>query len=236
MNTATSRPSTSASGESLAAWLTEILKIRISNGHYKPGEWLREAAFRLEFGLSNGPVREALQNLVAEGALVREARRGVRVVSLTEEEITSLIEVRLGLLELAAELAVHNATADDLRYATDLMSQINDAVAKGEYKDAFPLLGEMIDSVCAMSANDFLVTAWNNFKVPARVYVFASYEATKKPAQVFARWNRLVTAIAERDANAAKTAVRNIYKNTLRELGLKGSSSLFKAPSKSSGV
>src|SRR6478735_5030445 len=90
-------------------WLVTVVRDRILQGQYKPGDRIREAELQQEFGLSNGPVREALQRLVADGILDRSPWRGVRVVQLTKEEIVELFQLRLALLEYAAELAARRA-------------------------------------------------------------------------------------------------------------------------------
>ena len=42
---------------SRARWLARVLRERLLGGAFRPGEWIREAALRAEFGVSNGPVR-----------------------------------------------------------------------------------------------------------------------------------------------------------------------------------
>src|SRR5882757_3265505 len=86
-----------------AEWLAGVLRQRLWNGDYRPHQWIRENALRAEFGLSNGPVREALQSLVAEGLLERVPYCGIRVLALSDREVVELFQLRLALLELAAE-------------------------------------------------------------------------------------------------------------------------------------
>src|SRR5215472_14784231 len=88
-----------------AAWLAQVLRERLWRGGYRPHQWIRESSLRGEFGLSNGPVREALQLLVAEGLLERVPYCGIRVIALDERELVELFQLRLALLEIAAELA-----------------------------------------------------------------------------------------------------------------------------------
>jgi len=48
-------------------WLADILRERILNGTYAPGERIREIQLRNEFGFSNGPIREAYGELFRRG-------------------------------------------------------------------------------------------------------------------------------------------------------------------------
>ena len=52
---------------SRADWLADILRKRVMAGVYKPGERIRESTLQQEFGISNGPTREALQKIVVDG-------------------------------------------------------------------------------------------------------------------------------------------------------------------------
>ena len=90
---------------SRAQWLAGILRDRIISGEYRAGERLHEASLQHEFGFSNGPVREALQFVVADSLAERSPWQGVQVIDLDKTQIAELFQVRLALFEYAAELA-----------------------------------------------------------------------------------------------------------------------------------
>src|SRR4051812_20714424 len=94
-------PPTMSRGE----WLADIAKDRILNGAYPPGDRIRESDLQQEFGFSNGPVREALQLVVAATLAERSPWQGVRVVTLSPAEIGELFQVRTALLEYISERA-----------------------------------------------------------------------------------------------------------------------------------
>ena len=52
---------------------------------------------RTEFGFSNGPIREALQVIVADGLAERAPWHGVRIKMLDEQQLIDLFQVRLAL-------------------------------------------------------------------------------------------------------------------------------------------
>ena len=96
---------------SRASWLADILRERVIDGTYAPGDRIREAMLQQEFGFSNGPIREALQRLVADGLAQRAPWQGVRVIALGAQEIVDLFELRSALLEYAAERAADGLPA-----------------------------------------------------------------------------------------------------------------------------
>ena len=97
---ATPQPARQTPGDgdrfSRTGWLAGILRERILGGVYQPGERIREVQLRTEFGFSNGPIREALQAIVADGLAERAPWHGVRVKRLDEQQLIDLFQVRLG--------------------------------------------------------------------------------------------------------------------------------------------
>jgi DNA-binding GntR family transcriptional regulator len=82
----------------------ESLYKRIIAGKHAPGEWLRQEEIASRLGVSQTPVREALDLLVSSGLAERVPYRGVRVAQLSSEEIVDSYALRL-LLESAAARA-----------------------------------------------------------------------------------------------------------------------------------
>jgi DNA-binding GntR family transcriptional regulator len=89
----------------LASIVTERLRANIVNGTLEPGSQLNEAELANSFGVSRGPVREALQRLVQEGLLLSEPHRGVFIPVLTEDDVLDIYLAREAL-ELAALLSI----------------------------------------------------------------------------------------------------------------------------------
>src|SRR5262249_4954416 len=134
-------------------WLTRVLEERIVKGICKPGDWIRENELQREFELSNGPVREALQRLVAAGILERSPWKGVRVVELSEAEIVELFELRLALLEYAAELAARRAPPEVLAEAKTVRANLRKALARVRKGDLALINAELIEWILRGAGN-----------------------------------------------------------------------------------
>lgn len=87
------------------------LRSGILNGRYAPGQRLIEADLTGDFGVSRGPVREALRRLSAEGLVEMVPHRGAMVRRLSFVETQELFEIRTELEALAARRAA-GAVAD----------------------------------------------------------------------------------------------------------------------------
>ncbi|MGV3627318.1 MAG: GntR family transcriptional regulator [Betaproteobacteria bacterium] len=84
--------------EKVAATLAE----RIVDGTYPPGSRLIEALLSREFGLSHGPIRDALRSLQHAGLVTILPYRGAVVTDVTVREIRELYQVRAALVGLRA--------------------------------------------------------------------------------------------------------------------------------------
>ncbi|MBQ7604991.1 MAG: GntR family transcriptional regulator [Firmicutes bacterium] len=76
----------------------ELIRQRIYAQHYLPGEEIKILSLSNELGVSNTPIREALNVLAAEGLLSTSMNNKFRVVELNEEmnvELNETIKVLL---------------------------------------------------------------------------------------------------------------------------------------------
>jgi DNA-binding GntR family transcriptional regulator len=94
-----------------ASIVTERLRSAIVNGSLKPGSQLSEVELANSFGVSRGPVREALQRLVQEGLLLSEPHRGVFIPVLTDDDVLDIYLAREALESAAIRSIVANDTS-----------------------------------------------------------------------------------------------------------------------------
>jgi DNA-binding GntR family transcriptional regulator len=91
----------------------------IVRGEIKPGSKLSEAELATQYGVSRGPLREALSRLEARKLLLRTPNVGMRVVSLSKAELIEIYQVREVLEGFAARLAAQlmsDAEIQQLKY------------------------------------------------------------------------------------------------------------------------
>lgn len=79
----------------------ETLRARIIDQSEPPGSTLTESAVALRFGVARPTAKLALERLVADGLLRREAHRAARVPELSRDDIVDLFATRR-LIESAA--------------------------------------------------------------------------------------------------------------------------------------
>src|SRR5579863_1311318 len=81
-----------------------------------PGERLVESDLTHRFGVSRGPIREALRRLAAEGFIEHAPNRGAVVRRLSLQDVRELFQIRAELEGLAARIAAA-AAADPTKRA-----------------------------------------------------------------------------------------------------------------------
>jgi DNA-binding GntR family transcriptional regulator len=86
--------------------LVKILRERIANHEYSPGEKLLELELAREFKLSRTRVREAFGALESRGLIQRIPNRGAEVVRLDLSQMFAIYDVREMLEGLCVRLAV----------------------------------------------------------------------------------------------------------------------------------
>lgn len=118
-----------------ASIVTERLRTAIVNGSLEPGSQLSEVELATTFGVSRGPVREALQRLVQEGLLLSEPHRGVFVPVLTADDVLDIYLAREALESAAIRSIVANGTSATASEALDQsVTEMEKAEAAGDWE------------------------------------------------------------------------------------------------------
>jgi DNA-binding GntR family transcriptional regulator len=211
-------PEVSQPNFSRPEWLATVLRDRVVKGVYRPGDRIRENELQQEFQLSNGPVREAIQRLVGDGILERSPWRGARVVELDKAEIIELFELRLALLEYAAEQAARRASADVIKDADRVRHNLRNALKKVKSGDLALMSAELIEWILRGANNNRIFQVWENTLLISRVYAYESMRRTAartEPIQY-----RIIDAIVAKNAAAARQAMRELTIETIRGLNI----------------
>lgn len=163
---------TTPKAETLAVRLSKVLAERIISGELEAGSRLRQDHVAEEFGASHVPVREAFRRLEAQGLVVSEPRRGVRVAGFSVYEVREVAEMRAALEVLALRNAAPHLTKamlDAAEEATRLGERAPDVEAWEAANRTFhrliltpcamPRLLKAIDDLHSASAR-FLFSGW----------------------------------------------------------------------------
>ena len=119
-----------------------LLKKGLVEGEFNPGERIIETKLAKKYGVSRGPIREALR-LLEQDNLVEQKDNHLFVVQFSKQEVIEIYQCRKLLDAFAAELACRHITTKEigiLRDAleqTELARQSNDAEKVIHYNTIF---------------------------------------------------------------------------------------------------
>lgn len=104
-------------------------------GRFAPGQSVTVRGLGASLGISATPVREALQRLIAEGALELAANRTVQVPIMTRARFAEITTIRLRLEPLAGEAALAHADAALCSRLEELNEHMFASIAEGRFAD-----------------------------------------------------------------------------------------------------
>lgn len=105
---------------SLTRLVAESIEELMLTGELPPGNKLNEIALAQRFGISRGPLREALRLLEETGLIRQEKNRGAHVRVIPLSEAADLYDVRAGLDAAAGRLLAERITPEQLRTLRDM--------------------------------------------------------------------------------------------------------------------
>lgn len=121
---------------SLPMVLEQEIQAVILRGEFDPGDHLNEKDLALRFGISRGPVREALRSLESSGLIEQIPNRGFFVRQLSAQQAYDLYDVRAVLFGLAGKLLAERITDVGAERLSRFIREMDAAMA-GEDFDTY---------------------------------------------------------------------------------------------------
>lgn len=116
--------------------IADELKLLIGSGELPRGTRIQQDELAARFDTSITPVREAMRQLEAQGLLVSEPHRGVRVAEANLDEVKGVYVARRLLEPYAAQRASLRVSRRDLDRADELIEAMGKARKKKDYAEA----------------------------------------------------------------------------------------------------
>jgi len=181
------------------------LRQSISNGHYQPGQPVREAEVARWLNVSRTPVREAFRRLQADGVLEFTPWRGVVVAELDEKQIIELYVMRQALEGTAALLAAKNASDGEIEFLGQIMEQ-----AEGETNpDKLAELNRDFHQALYNAAhNRYLLHSVNALRDSLSLLSKTTYSVPERPVAAQKEHRQIVDALRERNPKSAEKITR----------------------------
>lgn len=200
--------------------LTELAYKHIFNGllsgKYRAGQNLDIDGLSEGLNMSKTPIREALVELEGEGLIYRSGRF-YYVISLSQNEIEDMYEVRKVLEAEAAALAATRASPEIIQDLTEVIEKIA-AMSKEERPDPIALAdlnGKFHSLISLGSGNKFISKIISDIRLRlkiVRVTLFASYNRRMEEVN---EHTRVFEAIKKRDPELARREMIDHQNNVI---------------------
>lgn len=195
----------------LSALAFERLEQAIMSGELKPGERLSETTLAKRYGISRGPLREAIGRLEGRNLVERVANQGARVISLQNDQLIDLMVIRESLEGMACRLAATRIKPAELKKLQRMLEQHaqDEAIVSG--RGYFQGGGDLDFHyrIVHASGNDRLVQMLDE-ELYSLLRLYRQRLSTRpgRPAQALDEHRRVLAALEARDPDAAEAAMR----------------------------
>lgn len=200
----------------------------IARGQFPAGSRLIEANLARRFGVSRGPIREALRLVAVDGLVRITAGRGIFVIDPSAEDLERMILVRALLEGCAARLFVLTHDSEARERLRDIVARMRTATATNDIGGFPDLHWQFHETVCRSAGNNFLLRAWLSLRSTYRVFGRLNLGSRLALPDVLKTHETLLAVLCDDDADRAEATFRSLimrggYANLGKEIpqGLK---------------
>ena len=205
----------------LADSVFDQLRTAIVKGELPPGSKVNEPQLSKQYGISRGPLREAIRRL--EGCKLVEIKPnvGAKVISLNREQAIEIYEIRESLEGLACRLAASKAAAEDCRALRDLLAKHEQQIESADGRLYYQKEGDLDFHylIVQLSGNTRLFNLLcGELYHLLRLYRVQTSSEPSRPVQAFKEHHQIVDAIENRDDELAELLMRRHIANARQAL------------------
>jgi DNA-binding GntR family transcriptional regulator len=213
---------TLSGGAVVSSTLREEVSARIRRallvGELRPGQRIKEVRLAEALGVSRPTVRESLQQLIHEGALVQVPYKGIHVAQPTPEELRDVAEVRTSLEAMAAlrlSRDPHGPAMDGVR---ESLRRHLAAIESGDDLAADVTHVELHKAIWDMSGSATLRKVWPLVGPQIQIALTVDQAVRRDPERDAALHRQLVRIIEEGDEAAIVAEVDEHIRRSVDEV------------------
>lgn len=192
--------------ERLTDTVYALLRERILSGVFAPGDRLNVEALAQQLNVSQTPIKGALAQLVSDGLVEVQPRRGTFIAQVSPRQISELLSIRRALELLAAETILEHVTPQEIDQLRALVETIEHAAdVDAHYRGNYELHKRLVE----LSGNTKLAEFYTELNGHIHMaLIHASSQSWHARAQAEAAEHRLIVdALAARDGEALQAAI-----------------------------
>ena len=140
-------------GSTLSSLIAKEISGMITRGEVRRGARLNEVELATRFGVSRGPVREALRSIERDGLVVSIANRGVFVREIDTQAASEIYELRAALFSMAGWLLAPIVRDEDLDELGRMVAQMEAARQAADLDAYYPVNLRFHETLVRLAGN-----------------------------------------------------------------------------------
>tara|TARA_B110000858_G_scaffold197668_1_gene260197 strand:+ start:21849 stop:22517 length:669 start_codon:yes stop_codon:yes gene_type:complete len=195
----------------LADTVFDQIRTAIVKGELVPGSKVNEPQLSQQYGISRGPLREAIRRL--EGCKLVEITPnvGAKVVSLDSKQAIEIYEIREALEGLSCRLAAEKASTEDCQNLRKLLANHEQQIQSENGRLYYQKEGDLDFHylIVQLSGNTRLFNLLcDELYHLLRLYRVQTSSTPSRPVQAFKEHHQIVDAIESGDGELAELLMR----------------------------
>jgi DNA-binding GntR family transcriptional regulator len=179
----------------------------ILNGRLAPGSRIVETRIAAQFGVSQGPVREALRDLELFGFVVCSPFRGTQVRQISTDDLLEIYPIRAALEGVAARTATLALNDHMVAQLEDILGTMREAAARDDAHAQAGADAAFHHVIIKAAGNRMLEHVWQSMRLSITTCV--TYAVTHRSLhEITERHVPLLAALQSRDPNVAEAEIR----------------------------
>lgn len=187
---------------------------QVLDGHFSPGDHLKESQLAKEMGISRAPIREAFRELIASGIVEYRPQVGNFIALLSPKQIVDSYTTR-GVLEGFAVMDTqHSFNEDDLEELHALVERMRKLARKGDRKKVVQVGAEFHNLLTSYNRNVQLAEYNERLSLKLHVLFHKHWSTLYSPEEIGDRHGRIVEALKSSGSVLIEQTIREHYIET----------------------
>jgi DNA-binding GntR family transcriptional regulator len=205
---------TSTRREEISARIRRALLV----GELRPGQRIKEVRLAEALGVSRPTLRESLQQLIHEGALVQVPYKGIHVAQPTNEELIDVAEVRMPLETMAALRLSRDPHGPGMDGVREALRKHLDAIEAGDDLQTDITHLELHKAIWDMAGSATLRKVWPLVGSQIQIALTVDQAVRRDPERDAMLHRQLISVIEEGDEAAIVAEVEEHIRRSVEEV------------------
>lgn len=205
----------------LADTVCEQIVTAIVVGDIPPGQKISEPELAKTYGISRGPLREAMRRLEALRLVERKPHVGARVVQLSAKELVEIYHVREALEGMACRLAATYMPQEEIDRLRELLDEHERSIEQFDGQSYFQKEGDLdfhYRIVQGSKNAKMLEFLGGDLYHLVRMYRYQFSISSSRPKRALKEHRQIIDAIDARDPELAEMLMRRHISNARKNI------------------